>query len=236
MNPIVTLRPSRSATRTRRCSVSPARSSSPAPARRLSPAAASRVPDRDRSNSVTPSSRSSAAMDRLRAGCAICSISAARPKFSSSASFRKYRSRRRSKSPMSLIEPARTPPPAPGRLIPAQGSPLSQSLARLAATERTGPDPAGRAGPTASSRGCLEGFGQLAGLLVGVGQGSLAQRQGLGERRDDKGVGELGGDDGQVEAESRTSSPEVPPRVEYALIPLGAGLLDVAGSLLEWAS
>jgi hypothetical protein len=43
------------------------------------PAAARRVPDRDRSNSVTPSSRSSAAMDRLRAGCAMCSISAARP-------------------------------------------------------------------------------------------------------------------------------------------------------------
>ena len=101
---------------------------------------------------------------------------------------------------------------------------------------QTHPAPAGRAGPTAPSRGCLEGFGQLAGLLVGVGQGSVVQRQELGERRDDKGVGELGGDDGQVEAESRTSYPEVPPRVEYALIPLGAGLLDVAGSLLEWAS
>jgi DNA-binding HxlR family transcriptional regulator len=35
---------------------------------------------------------------------------------------------------------------------------------------------------------------------------------------------------------TRTSYAEVPPRVEYALTPLGASLLDVAGSLLVWAS
>jgi DNA-binding HxlR family transcriptional regulator len=35
---------------------------------------------------------------------------------------------------------------------------------------------------------------------------------------------------------TRTSYPEVPPRVEYALTPLGASLLDVVGSLLGWAS
>jgi DNA-binding HxlR family transcriptional regulator len=35
---------------------------------------------------------------------------------------------------------------------------------------------------------------------------------------------------------TRTSYPEVPPRVEYALTPLGASLLDVVGSLLDWAS
>lgn len=35
---------------------------------------------------------------------------------------------------------------------------------------------------------------------------------------------------------TRTSYPEVPPRVEYALTPLGASLLDVVGSLLGWAT
>jgi DNA-binding HxlR family transcriptional regulator len=35
---------------------------------------------------------------------------------------------------------------------------------------------------------------------------------------------------------TRTSYPEVPPRVEYALTPLGASLLDVVGVLLGWAS
>jgi DNA-binding HxlR family transcriptional regulator len=35
---------------------------------------------------------------------------------------------------------------------------------------------------------------------------------------------------------TRTSYPEVPPRVEYALTPLGASLLGVVGSVLDWAS
>lgn len=34
---------------------------------------------------------------------------------------------------------------------------------------------------------------------------------------------------------SRTSYPEVPPRVEYALTPLGAGLIDIVRSLVHWA-
>ena len=35
---------------------------------------------------------------------------------------------------------------------------------------------------------------------------------------------------------TRTSYPEVPPRVEYALTPLGASLLDVVCSLVRWAA
>ena len=35
---------------------------------------------------------------------------------------------------------------------------------------------------------------------------------------------------------TRTAYPEVPPRVEYALTPLGASLLDVVCSLVGWAA
>jgi|SRR5579859_502365 len=34
---------------------------------------------------------------------------------------------------------------------------------------------------------------------------------------------------------SRTMFPVIPPRVEYALTPLGATLLDAAGTLVSWA-
>jgi len=34
---------------------------------------------------------------------------------------------------------------------------------------------------------------------------------------------------------SRTMYPVVPPRVEYALTPLGATLLDAAGAIVSWA-
>lgn len=35
---------------------------------------------------------------------------------------------------------------------------------------------------------------------------------------------------------TRTAYAEVPPRVEYALTPLGVSLLDIVGSLIDWAS
>ncbi|UWW08322.1 helix-turn-helix transcriptional regulator [Mycolicibacterium brumae] len=35
---------------------------------------------------------------------------------------------------------------------------------------------------------------------------------------------------------TRTSYPEVPPRVEYALTPLSHGLLDIVTSLITWAA
>jgi len=34
---------------------------------------------------------------------------------------------------------------------------------------------------------------------------------------------------------TRTVYPEIPPRVEYALTPLGRSLLDVVGDLLRWS-
>jgi DNA-binding HxlR family transcriptional regulator len=34
---------------------------------------------------------------------------------------------------------------------------------------------------------------------------------------------------------SRTMYPVIPPRVEYALTPLGTTLLDAAGTLVSWA-
>lgn len=35
---------------------------------------------------------------------------------------------------------------------------------------------------------------------------------------------------------TRTAYPEVPPRVEYALTPLGASLVNIVTPLIDWAS